>query len=156
ACLAQPPGPGEAESALRRPLGYPLGRPAMDWSLFWSAVTALAAVVAVVGAVAALLATAMELQQARLDREADFYRNLTPFLSIKFVDLKKPAVEPLFVIYCDGGGPAFDVQPVLVAESHQWPANSQPYLRKGAPSEELTFPALGKGSPNFEGRVELS
>lgn len=129
----------------------------MDWTLTWSAVTAGAAVVAALGAVGALLATALQLQQVRLDRESDYYRRLTPFLSLACVPTGA-STSPLVDVYADGGGPAFNVE-IILHESgnrtYQWPSKVISYLREGPP-ERIHFqgnPTVGK---DFTGRLSLS
>ncbi len=63
----------------------------MDWVAFWTAVAAVAAIFAAAGAVGALLAVALQIQAARVDRAG-----------------KAPG-DPAINVYADGGGYAFNV-----------------------------------------------
>src|SRR5256885_1928544 len=87
----------------------------MDWVAFWTAIAAVAAIIAAAGTVGALLAVTLQIQAARVDREDDYYRKLTPFLSFEATELwplgaiaPTPA-DPAIYIYADGGGYAFNV-----------------------------------------------
>src|SRR6266851_761964 len=88
----------------------------MDWVAFWTAVAAVAAIFAAAGAVGALLAVALQIQAARVDREDDYYRRLTPFLSFEATEIAsvtappgKAPGDPAINVYADGGGYAFNV-----------------------------------------------
>jgi hypothetical protein len=83
-----------------------LSAEAMVWI---SGIAAIAAVIAAFGVVGALLATTLQLQQERLAREVDYYRKLTPFLSLEVPH--DPASDATLAtdIYADGGGYAFNV-----------------------------------------------
>jgi len=66
--------------------------------------------------VGTLLAVTLQLQAARVDREDDYYRKLTPFLSFETTEVwsatampgKAPG-DPAINVYADGGGYAFNV-----------------------------------------------
>jgi hypothetical protein len=88
----------------------------MDWVALWTAIAAFAAIIAAAGTVGTLLAVTLQLQAARVDREDDYYRKLTPFLSFETRDVwfstATPGVargDPAINVYADGGGYAFNV-----------------------------------------------
>jgi hypothetical protein len=93
----------------------------MDWVAFWTAIAAVAAVFAAAGTVGALLAVALQIQAARVDREDDYYRKLTPFLSFEAIEIAsvtappgKAPGDPAIYVYADGGGYAFNVLASIV------------------------------------------
>jgi len=108
-------------------------------STAWAAVAAIAAIVAVVVAVGALLATALQLQQGPRDRETDYYRKLTPFLSFE-IPTDLPSGDLSVDIYADGGGYAFNVIVNIDQANSSTGQNTQlpgqnvlRYLREGPP-----------------------
>ena len=96
----------------------------MDWVAFWTAVAAAAAILAAAGTVGTLLAVTLQIQAARMDREDDYYRKLTPFLSFEATEVNSASVQqsiqatpgtqfptlPAIAVYADGGGYAFNVE----------------------------------------------
>lgn len=88
----------------------------MDWVAFWTAIAAVAAIIAAAGTVGTLLAVTLQIQAARVDREDDYYRKLTPFLSFEATAVSSatamPGIapsDPAINVYADGGGYAFNV-----------------------------------------------
>lgn len=88
----------------------------MDWVAFWTAIAAVAAIIAAAGTVGTLLAVTLQIQAARVDREDDYYRTLTPFLSFEATEVAsagampgKAPGDPAINVYADGGGYAFNV-----------------------------------------------
>jgi hypothetical protein len=88
----------------------------MDWVAFWTAIAAVAAIIAAAGTVGTLLAVTLQIQAARVDREDDYYRKLTPFLSFEATAVSsttampgKAPSDPAINVYADGGGYAFNV-----------------------------------------------
>lgn len=113
----------------------------MDWVAFWTAVAAVAAWAAVLGAGASVLALALQLQETRLDREVDYYRKLTPFLSAEFdkASDQPSGSAPIVAIYADGGGFAFNVLANIIQDNSPTGQNSSlpgqqvlRYLRAGS------------------------
>lgn len=100
----------------------------MDWVAFWTAIAAVAAIIAAAGTVGTLLAVTLQLQSARVDREDDYYRKLTPFLSFEATGVPTAAAmtatpgmavpsDPAINVYADGGGYAFNVLANIVQTS---------------------------------------
>lgn len=119
----------------------------MDWVAFWTAVAAIAAWFAVLGALASVLALALQLEEGRLDREVDYYRKLTPFLSAEFdkVSDLPSGNAPIVTIYADGGGYAFNVLATIIQTNATTGNNSSlpgqsviRYLRAGG-SDRVAF-----------------
>jgi hypothetical protein len=77
---------------------------------------AVAAWIAAIAAIVAALGLALQLEQSRIDREVDFYRKLTPFLSFETTEVNAVGAVPgqaasaqAITIYADGGGYAFNI-----------------------------------------------
>jgi hypothetical protein len=113
----------------------------VDWVAFWTAIAAIAAWFAVLGALASVLALALQLEEGRLDRQVDYYRKLTPFLSAEFdkASDQPSGNAPIVTIYADGGGFAFNVLATIIQTNSSTAQNSSlpgqevlRYLRAGS------------------------
>jgi hypothetical protein len=121
-------------------------------STAWTAVAACAAIVAALGAVGALLATTLELRQSRVDREVDYYRKLTPFLSLEVIHQPLSGAPPSLEVYADGGGYAFNVIVNLLQVGSTTGVNVQTptvsvirYLRQGVSKQIALASVVGPG-----------
>lgn len=131
----------------------------MDWVAFWTAAAAIAAWVAAIGAIGALLAITLQLQQDRLDRETDYFRKLTPFLSFEVPDGLPADAPPAVNVYADGGGYAFNVIANIDQTNSSTGQGSRlvgqnviRYLREGPP-RPIDFSSAAEG---FQGNLRVT
>ena len=66
----------------------------MNVEMKYAAIAAVAAIIAAAGTVGTLLAVTLQIQAARVDREDDYYRKLTPFLSFEATAVSSTTAMP--------------------------------------------------------------